>query len=618
MGRLARPTAMLRLALAVYWRASPARVLIKAGLTVLGGLVPVAAAWAMKSVVDALAGGAGVLTWPLLALGLLGLLTAAFGPLDRYLDRELERRIALASDRALFTAVAGLEGIDLLERPEFHDRLRMAVQGGETGPRQVAAAVLAGGQSLILAAGFIGTLAQVSPLAAALVGLGAGPSILAQLRLGRRRVAVTASTTPRLRRRMFFITLLTDPRAAKEIRLFDIGGYLLDRLLGEVSQAQRQERRLDRGALAVEVALATMTALIAVAATVALVLRIRQGLGTVGDLAVLTVALSTVQAAVAGTASQLGALRQTSLMLEHFQYIRSLDGAGSGGATVAPVTAHGGTIEFHDVWFRYDDNADWVIRGLHLTIHAGQTVALVGPNGAGKSTVVKLLCRLYRPSRGRITWDGRDIAEIPVHELRNRLAAIFQDFMTYELTVAENIAVGDLTALAEPDRIARAAHWAGIGDTVERLPDGYDTLLSRSFEADAGPRRGGGAGTWLSGGQWQRLAIARVALRPRAELVILDEPSSGLDPEAEYEIHQRLRALRGGRTTLVISHRLNTVRDADHLLYLDGGAVTEHGDHATLLAADGAYARMFRLQQQGYLAEPDDLPAPTTLRGAPR
>ncbi|MEU1721477.1 ATP-binding cassette domain-containing protein [Nonomuraea sp. NPDC005692] len=244
------------------------------------------------------------------------------------------------------------------------------------------------------------------------------------------------------------------------------------------------------------------------------------------------------------------------------------------------------------VWFRYGADQPWVLRGVDLDIPAGRSLALVGLNGAGKSTLVKLLCRFYDPERGAIFWDGVDLRELDPAALRERLGAVFQDFAAYDLSAAENIAVGDLRA--GRGRVEAAAVRAGADAMVRALPRGYDTLLTRMFSDDEQ------SGVTLSGGQWQRIALARGLLRDRPELMILDEPNAGLDPAAEHEVHTVLREHRAGRTTLLISHRLSTVRDADTIAVLADGQVVERGTHEELLRAGGRYAELFATQARGY------------------
>ncbi len=243
-----------------------------------------------------------------------------------------------------------------------------------------------------------------------------------------------------------------------------------------------------------------------------------------------------------------------------------------------------------------------MLRGVSLFVPPGEAVALVGHNGAGKSTVVKLLCRFYDPDRGRILWDGVDLRDIDPAELRERISAVFQDYMTYELTATENIAVGDLSRGDDPESVVAAAKRADIHDALAALPKGYLTLLTRTFY-DLADRDNPDTGVLLSGGQWQRLALARAFLRGSRDLMILDEPSSGLDAAAEHEIHRSLRAQRRGHATLLISHRLNAVREADHIVVLVDGVIAERGTHDALMASRGTYARLFSLQARGFAAQ---------------
>jgi len=240
-----------------------------------------------------------------------------------------------------------------------------------------------------------------------------------------------------------------------------------------------------------------------------------------------------------------------------------------------------------------------VLRGVNLTIPHGHALALVGLNGAGKSTMVKLLCRFYDPDRGAILWDGVDLRDVPVDDLRAKIGAVFQDYMCYDLSAAENIGLGDVSVMEDRERVVAAARRAGAHDIVAGLPRGYDTFLSRMF-FDEADREDPETGVLLSGGQWQRLALARAFLRDRRDLMILDEPSSGLDAEAEHEVHSSLRRHRDGATSVLISHRLGAVRDASAIAVLAEGRVAELGSHDELIASGGEYARLFRLQASGY------------------
>jgi ATP-binding cassette, subfamily B, bacterial len=224
----------------------------------------------------------------------------------------------------------------------------------------------------------------------------------------------------------------------------------------------------------------------------------------------------------------------------------------------------------------------------------------VNSGSEANDTIVKLICRLYDPVRGALTWDGVDLRDLEPDALRERIATVFQDYAIYELSAAENIGVGDLTQLEERRRLESAAELAGIHRTIESLPAGYATLISRIYTEGGEDADDPDSGVLLSGGQGQRLALARAFVRGRRDLLILDEPSAGLDPEAEATIHQRIREHRSGGTSLLISHRLNTVRDADRITVLESGKIAEHGDHASLQKDGGIYARLFDLQSRGY------------------
>ncbi|NUR26055.1 MAG: ABC transporter ATP-binding protein, partial [Catenulispora sp.] len=355
------------------------------------------------------------------------------------------------------------------------------------------------------------------------------------------------------------------------------------------------QRRTERREVAVQSGLSTASAAIAGGALIWAALGARDGRLTLGDLSILVAAVANVQSALQALVSALAGLREQGLLAGAFVAVLRTEPDLPVAADPRPVTTLKRGIEIRDVWFRYSDAHPWVLRGVDLTIPAGATTALVGVNGSGKSTLVKLLCRLYDPTKGAILWDGTDLRDLDPAELRARIGAVFQDFMAYDLTASENIAMGDVTALGDEGRVHDAARRAGVDGVIRALPRGYDTMLTRTFVDDDGEE-----GTVLSGGQWQRLALARGLLRTGRDVMILDEPSSGLDPEAEQEMHAALRAARLGRANLLISHRLSAVRDADVIIVLDGGRIVETGDHTGLLAADGKYAGLFRLQAAGY------------------
>jgi ATP-binding cassette subfamily B protein len=249
------------------------------------------------------------------------------------------------------------------------------------------------------------------------------------------------------------------------------------------------------------------------------------------------------------------------------------------------------TIEFRNVSFTYPgrESAGAALRNVSFRIEPGEAIALVGRNGAGKTTIVKLLTRLYDPDEGQILVNGHDIREYDLAALRDRIGVIFQDYVTYWLSAARNIGVGSIAAIDDQEGVRVAAGKSGASAVIEKLPDGYETMLGKWFDS----------GQQLSGGEWQKIALARAFMRD-ASLLILDEPTSSLDPQAEYEVFARFRELTQGKSAIFISHRFSTVRLANRILVLENGGIRESGTHEELLALEGRYAELFSLQAEAY------------------
>ncbi len=590
----------LRTAVSLGAKAAPGALAALVLLTVAAAAIPVVAAWLTKGVLDRLADAA---PWPAMVamaagLAVAGVVAAILPHLADYARGTFGRRVGLLAMDRLYLAVNGFAGLSRFEDPAFLNRLRTAQQVGLSTPAQVMATGLTVVRAAVMAAGFVGSLLLISRPMAAVLLAGAAPTVVGELRLARARVSTTLSITPLERREMFYTHLLSDVRAAKEVRLFGIGDHLRARMRACRVAINGLSRRLDLRTAFTQGGLAWLSAAVAAAGLLWALRSAAAGQMTIGDVSLFIAAVAAVQSSVDSLAFGVAACHQHLLLLGEYAAITRLgpDLPPADEPRQLPELRQG--IELRDVWFRYSPHHPWVLKGVTLTIPCGQSVALVGTNGAGKSTLVKLLCRFYDPTRGSILWDGVDISGVPAAALRERTSAIFQDFMYYDMTASENIALGDLTAAADPDAITAAAARAGLHDKLASLPRGYETMLSRSFAVGSGDVDDG---VMLSGGQWQRLALARAFLRDRRDLMILDEPSAGLDPEAEHEIHVRLREHRADQTSLLISHRLGAVRSADTIVVLDGGKIVELGGHDELVASGGRYARAFRLQAQGYL-----------------
>jgi ATP-binding cassette, subfamily B, bacterial len=592
---------MLAAAGAMGLRASPACIAGQLAASVLAGLAPVAIAWMLRSVLDTLATGRGRgdLIATAMALATTAGLAALLPNVEQYLGARAGRAIETVTTAELFAAVSRLSGLRTLEDPSFQDRLRVAEQAGPSGPSQVLSGGISALQSALTLVGFLTSLTLVSPLLPAIVAATAAPAAFLQRGIARRQAALVSGMSHGQRRQFFYASLLTSLAAAKEIRLFGLGDFFRGRMLAEQRQLQHASDLIDRKTLVGNIALTATSALVAGGGLVWAVSACADGRLSVGDVSMFVAALAAVSASLAMIFSTSAVTYRALLLFGAYQDVLAQQPDLPVPANPVPVPAMRQGLELEDVWFRYGPDKPWVLRGVSLFIPHGCSVALVGLNGAGKTTLVKLLCRLYDPDHGRVLWDGTDVRAFELSALRDRVSAVFQDYMTYELTAAENIGVGDLRLAADESALAAAAERADIHEKVQTLPRGYQTLLTRAFFDVADPSDPQ-TGVMLSGGQWQRVALARAYLRGRRDLMILDEPSSGLDPQAEHEIHIRLSAEAADRATVLISHRLSAVRHADLIVVLADGAVVEQGDHGALMARQGVYARLFSLQAAGY------------------
>lgn len=576
-------------------------------------MTPIATAWLQRAVLNGLvprgtgghiastahtASAAHIVVLAVL-LGAVGVVSAVTQYGRNFVQAELRRGLSLIIPDRAFRSINAFPGISRFESPEFADKIRMVQQLSNTTAVTLVSSGLASAQSLITAVGMFGTLEVINPGLAAIVAATAVPAIAAQISNSRKRAGLQWRKSPSLRRQMFYSRLLSDRDAAQEVRLFGLGGFLSGRMSTEIQSVNQDQRALDLRILTVEGSLSLLAAAITAAGMVWVVGQAAAGKLSIGDVSLFAMAAVSVQVAISGMVSQLADVYQSLVLFGHYVDVVSAcpDLPLAVRPRSVPPLRHG--IEVQDVWFRYDDAHPWVLRGVSMFIPAGRSAALVGLNGAGKSTLVKLLCRLYDPVQGAIHWDGVDIRDMAPEDLRARIGTVFQDYMCYDLTATENIGIGDLRHLGDAPRIRAAAAQAGVHEKLASLPRGYDTLLSRIF-FDNKDKENPETGVILSGGQWQRLAVARGFMRADRDLLILDEPSSGMDAEAEHALHQRLCGIRHGRASLLISHRLGSIRDADMIYVLSGGQIAERGTHQELMAAGGEYHRLFTLQASGY------------------
>jgi ATP-binding cassette, subfamily B, bacterial len=551
---------LLGSALALAWRARRSALAGQVAVTGLSGIAPVAATWLLREILNALTSTGrphASLVVLVLALGVTGLATAVLSDLGQYLCAQTGRAVQHQTTAALYAAVARQRGLRRLEDPGFQDRLSLAQQTATSGPGQVVICGLSILQSAVTLSGFLAALAALNPVMAAIALAATLPAIYAERGISRRRMAMRAGVSHAQRRQFFYESLLSQCTAAKEIRLFGLGDFFGKRMLGELDSVQREGQQVDRREYATCAGLAALSALVTAGGIWWAVSAAAAGKLTAGDVMLLAAALTSVSSTLSGVIVNGAVTFQALMIFDGYQQILAEEpDLELPQRPVSARTLRRG-IQIENVWFRYGADTPWTLRGVTCFIPMGKAVALVGHNGAGKSTLIKLLCHLYDPDRGRILWDGVDVRDMDLAGLRDRVSVVFQDYMAYELTAADNIAVGDLAIAAQDCALESAARKAGIHNS--------------------------------------------------RDLMILDEPSSGLDALAEHEIHNRLREQRHGRTTVLISHRLNTVRDADLIMVLEGGVVSEQGSHHSLMAKSGTYSTLFSLQAIGYASEPETM-----------
>jgi ATP-binding cassette subfamily B protein len=475
------------------------------------------------------------------------------------------------------------------EQSEYQDRLERARR--QAGSRSTVISQLFGqAQAMITALALAAGLFVYAPLLIVLLAAALLPAIWGEFRFNRLAYWISHARSPERRQLEYLRQIGASADSAKEIKLFGLGDFLFGRFkllsdqILEENKTLNIRRALQTGGLA---AISTLTYY---AAYAYIVWRTLNGDFTIGDLVFLSTSFNQLngylQQILIGFTQIAGQSLYLDDLFSFFEIRPEITDPAAPKPFPAPMRQG---IRFDDVGFRYPGSDRWAVRHLSFTIASGETLALVGENGAGKTTIVKLLTRLYDPDEGTITIDGVDLRHIALAELRTHIGAIFQDFLRYSFSAADNIGVGRIDAATDRERIMRAAEQSLADPVIRNLPDGYDQMLGRTFSK----------GQDLSGGEWQKLAIARAYMR-QAEIIVLDEPTAALDARAEAEVFNRFKELADGTTAMLISHRFSTVRMADRIVVLENGAVLEQGTHAQLIAAGGRYAELFELQAAGY------------------
>jgi len=580
-------------ALKLVWTTSPRLFVLMASLTLLQGLLPAGIAWAGKRIIDAVvAATQGADTGPLVAALILeaGLVAAAGAArkgkevATSLLRVQLGHRVnVLILDKAL-----ELE-LPQFEDSELYDQMTQARRGASTRPLSLAIKVFSLVERAVALTAYGALLLAFSGWAVVLLAVAALPGFVAETKFARDGFRLFRWRAPESRKQMYLESVIAREDYAKEVQLLRLGPVLLDRYRAIFNTVYAEDRDLTlrRGlwgwllGLLATAALYGAYAWIALSAAAAAI--------TLGDMTMYLLVFKQGQSAFAGLLGDVGGMYEDNLYLANLYEFLALPSKRSDeGATEGPVPADG--IRFEDVSFAYPGAEVPAVSGVTLHIPPGRKLALVGHNGSGKTTLIKLLTRLYRPTAGRVLLDGLPLDEWQEEALRQRIGVIFQDFARYQFAVGDNIGVGEVENMDDRDRQTDAAERGMAAPFIDAMPEGYDTQLGTWF---AGGRD-------LSIGQWQKVALSRAFMSEAADILVLDEPTSAMDAEAEAEIFDRVRRLSDEKIAVLISHRFSTVRMADEIVVLDAGAVIEQGTHEQLMKLDGRYATLFDTQAAGY------------------
>ncbi|MGH7494012.1 MAG: ABC transporter ATP-binding protein [bacterium] len=479
--------------------------------------------------------------------------------------------------------------LERFEDSEFYDKL-------ERARRQTAGRIGLMSQVLdqlqdSITIGFLSTaLVVFNPWLILLLAITLIPAVIGEAHFHARSYSLIYGWTPERRELDYLRYTGASDRTAKEVKIFGLSRFLTERYRDLSLRYYRANRDLSLQRAGWGGALAAIASVGYYGAYVIIILRTVSGHLTLGDLTFLSGSFSRLRGLLQSMLFRFSSVAEEALYLrdlfDFFEMEPHIRAPRQSRPFPHPIRQG---FTFENVGFKYPGSERWANRRLSFTLHAGEKLALVGENGAGKTTLVKLLARLYEATEGRILLDGYDLREYDPEELHREIGVIFQDFVRFDLTAAENLAVGRIEARTDTHRIERAAQRSLANTVIDKLAGGYQQMLGRRFEG----------GVDLSGGEWQKIALGRAYMR-EAQLLILDEPTSSLDARAEHEVFQRFADLTRGKTAVLISHRFSTVRMADRILVLENGEMLELGTHEELLAKNGRYAELFHLQAESY------------------
>ena len=520
-------------------------------------------------------------------------ISALLNTLRNITQQLLQNSVSMRIQLMVMEKAASLD-LPFYEDPASYDLLRRAQNDSINRPVLMIATAFGLLQTILTLGTMIVLLFGVSWILGIVVLISPIPAFIADTRYGWRGYNIARWGSRLLRRMTYMVNLVTTDSFAKEVKLFGLGHYFIERyrLIASAfydSQRSQMVRRYLTG-----FALGNISTIVTSFTYLYIALQAIAGHLSIGALTAYTQAAVSVQNSIQSILSGFSGMYEHNLYLNNLVELMAKQPSMPVPAEPKPVPQPlRGEIRFENVTFAYPGAEKPALTDVSFTIKAGETLAVVGRNGAGKTTLFKLICRLYDPLEGRILIDGVDIREFEPTELRRQIGAMFQDYVDYQATASENIGLGNVPAITDREAIVSASKQAGSDELIVALPDGYDTALGKWFDA----------GVNLSGGEWQKVALARAFMREEAKILLLDEPTSALDAQAEYDLFERLRSLTHGRTAVYISHRFSTVRRADRIIFLEHGRLVEEGTHEELMRLGGRYARLFRMQAAAYTGE---------------
>lgn len=582
-------------ALALVWTTSQALTVALAVLALVGGLLPGAVALVGKLIVDSvvLANRSGLtidrqsaINYVCLEAVAIVLLAASQKGLvvcQSLLRVLLAQRVnELILEKALTLDLAHFED------SEFYDKMSQARSQASSRPLSLITRTFGLCQSALTLLTFSGLLWRFSGWAVLVLIVAAIPSFIAETRFSEHAFRLFRWRSPETRQQHYLETLLAREDYAKEVQLYQLGAVLLQRYRDIFNLLYQEDRNLTikKGWWGYLLGLLSTVAFYTAYAWI--VIEAIAGVITLGEMTMYLVVFRQGQSTFASALTSIGGMYEDNLYLANLYEFLEQPMPQSQGRITRGTIQEG--IRFENVSFSYPGSQQPVLNNISLHLPLGEKLAIVGENGSGKTTLIKLLTNLYTPTSGRILLDGVDLNDWDVDVLRRRIGVIFQNFVQYQFTVGENVGVGDVEHLDDRQEWDIAANKGMAKPFIDVLPQGFDTQLGKWFKG----------GQELSGGQWQKIALARAFMRSDADILILDEPTAAMDAEAEMNIFNHFRALTQDRMVVLISHRFSTVRMADKIIVMANGQIIEQGSHEQLLEADGRYAHLFSLQAAGY------------------